>query len=123
MKQVNDIRSKVTSSLLEMLDDLETGTGGDFGGGHPDDPEDGFACFGMCDYHKLKGQLNSYRAQKIAQLLGKTINKQRLLKYAKPKDYEYSLTNAELEAWLQANEQSLRDYWKFNKGVMTQDRG
>ncbi len=39
----------------------------------------------------LKGNVNSYRAQLIAKLIGMNIDKTKLLSFAKVKDYEYSL--------------------------------
>ena len=110
IKKVNTLRSEVTTAMLYLLDELEDGTGGDY---------DGFNSWGIKDTYKLKGQLNSYRAQKIAQFLGKTISKQRLLKYAKPKGYIYTLSNQDIAQWLKDNQQALLKYSKFNIGVMT----
>lgn len=110
MSRVNDLRSKVTSAMLYLLDELEEGTGGDY---------DGFTEWDIKDHQELKGQLNSYRAQKIAQFLGRTISKQKLLKYAKPKGYEYSLTNKDISNWLESNKDALLKYSSFNIGVMT----
>ena len=73
----------------------------------------------MSKKEELKGQLNSYRAQKIAQFLGRTISKQKLLKYAKPKGYEYSLTNKDISNWLESNKDALLKYSSFNIAVMT----
>ena len=75
MSKVNSLRSQVTKAMIDLLDELEEGTGGDYHG------------FDEWDIKRsiiIKGQLNSYRAQKIAQFLGRTISKQKLLKYAKP---------------------------------------
>ena len=110
MKVVNDLRSKVTASVIYLLDELEEGTGGDY---------DGFKWWKIDDYEKLEGQLNSYRAQKIAQFLGKNISKQKLLKYVKPKDYIYSLTNKELDEWLDNNSRGLHRYLSFDIQVTT----
>ena len=110
MSRVNDLRSKVTSAMLYLLDELEEGTGGDY---------DGFTEWDIKDHQELKGQLNSYRAQKIAQFLGRTISKQKLLKYAKPKGYEYSLTNKDISNWLESNKDALLKYSSFNIAVMT----
>ena len=110
MSRVNDLRSKVTRAMVSLLDELEEGTGGDY---------DGFTEWDIKDHQKLKGQLNSYRAQKIAQFLGRTISKQKLLKYAKPKGYEYSLTNKDISNWLESNTDALLKYSSFNIAVMT----
>ena len=105
MSRVNDLRSKVTSAMISLLDELEEGTGGDYYG---------FTEWDIKDHQELKGQLNSYRAQKIAQFLGRTISKQKLLKYAKPKGYEYSLTNKDISNWLESNKDALLKYSSFN---------
>ena len=110
MKKVNTLRSEVTLAMIYLLDELEDGTGGDYRG---------FGSFGIKDHQNLKGQLNSYRAQKIAQFLGKTISKQKLLKYAKPREYVYSFTNTDIDDWLNNNEDGLRDYSMFNTQVTT----
>ena len=110
MSRVNDLRSKVTRAMVSLLDELEEGTGGDY---------DGFTEWDIKDHQELKGQLNSYRAQKIAQFLGRTISKQKLLKYAKPKGYEYSLTNKDISNWLESNKDALLEYSSFNIAVMT----
>lgn len=110
MKKVNSIRSEVTFAMLYLLDDLENGTGGDY---------HGFDDWDIEEAYKLKGQLNSYRAQKIAQFLGRTISKQKLLKYAKPKGYTYSLTNQDITQWLEDNKVGLLRYSAFNIKVMT----
>lgn len=110
MSRVNDLRSKVTRAMISLLDELEEGTGGDY---------DGFTEWDIKNDQELKGQLNSYRAQKIAQFLGRTISKQKLLKYAKPKGYEYSLTNKDISNWLESNKDALLKYSSFNIAVMT----
>ena len=110
MKKVNTLRSEITTAMIYLLDELEEGTGGDY---------DGFDSWDIKEADKLKGQLNSYRAQKIAQFLGKTISKQKLLKYAKPKGYVYSLSNQDIAQWLEDNQQALLKYSKFNIGVIT----
>ena len=110
MKKVNTLRSEITTAMIYLLDELEEGTGGDY---------DGFDSWDIKEADKLKGQLNSYRAQKIAQILGKTISKQKLLKYAKPKGYVYSLSNQEITQWLKDNQHALLKYSAFNIGVMT----
>ncbi len=110
MSRVNDLRSKVTSAMISLLDELEEGTGGDYYG---------FTEWDIKNHQELKEQLNSYRAQKIAQFLGRTISKQKLLKYAKPKGYEYSLTNKDISNWLESNKDALLKYSSFNIAVMT----
>ena len=110
MKKVNTLRSEITTAMIYLLDELEEGTGGDY---------DGFDSWDIKEADKLKGQLNSYRAQKIAQFLGRTISKQKLLKYAKPKGYVYSLSNQEITQWLKDNQHALLKYSAFNIGVMT----
>lgn len=110
MKKVNTLRSEVTTAMIYLLDELEDGTGGDY---------QGFNNWDIKEAYKLKGQLNSYRAQKISQFLGKTISKQKLLKYTKPKEYVYSLSNQDITQWLEDNQNALLKYSTFNIGVMT----
>ena len=110
MRKVNTLRSEVTTAMIYLLDELEEGTGGDY---------DGFNSWGIKDAEKLKRQLNSYRAQKIAQFLGRTISKQKLLKYAKPKGYVYALSNQDITQWLKDNREPLLKYSTFNIGIMT----
>lgn len=110
MRRVNDLRARVTLAMIALLDELEEGTGGDYFG---------FTHWDIKNHRELKGQLNSYRAQKIAQFLGRTISKQKLLKYAKPKGYVYSLTNQDIDQWLESNEEALLDYSSFNIAVAT----
>ncbi len=110
MSKVNSLRSQVTKAMIDLLDELEEGTGGDYHG------------FDEWDIKRsiiIKGQLNSYRAQKIAQFLGRTISKQKLLKYAKPEEYMYSLTNQDITNWLEDNKVGLLKYSTFNIEVMT----
>lgn len=110
MKKVNHLRSEVTRAILDLLDELEEGTGGDY---------EGFDHWDIRFHKELKGQLNSYRAQKIARFLGKNISKQRLLKYAKPKGYIYSLTNKDITEWLEFNKNELLEYSDFSIQIMT----
>lgn len=110
MKKLNTLRSEVTTAMIYLLDELEDGTGGDY---------QGFNSWDIKEAYKLEGQLNSYRAQKIAQFLGRTISKQKLLKYAKPKGYVYSLSNQDIAQWLKENQDALLKYSSFNIGVMT----
>ena len=113
MSKVNTARSGVTRAIIDLLDELEEGTGGDY---------DGFDEWDIEESIIIKGQLNSYRAQKIAEFLGRTISKQKLLKYAKPKGYIYSLTNQDITQWLEANKVGLLKYSTFNIEVMTKGR-
>jgi len=110
MNKVNILRSEVTRAIIDLLDELEEGTQGDY---------HGFEEWGIKKSIIIKGQLNSYRAQKIAQFLGRTISKQKLLKYAKPKGYIYSLTNKDITDWLEDNKVGLLKYSTFNIQVMT----
>ncbi len=110
MKKVNTLRSEVTTAMIYLLDELEDGTGGDYYG---------FDNWGVKEAYQLKGQLNSYRAQKISQSLGRTISKQRLLKYAKPKGYVYTLSNQDITQWLKDNQEALLKYSTFNIEVTT----
>lgn len=110
MKMVNKLRSIVTVSIINFLDELEAGTGGDF-----DD-------WDIKDGYRLKGQLNSYRAQNIAEFLGKRINKQKLTKYSKPKGYQYSMSNKDIINWLTENSNQIYRYVNFSIRVNTGDR-
>lgn len=77
MKKLNKIRSAEVVAMLDLLVDLDKGNGGDIGG---------FDSFGITDYKLMRGRINSYRAMKIANHLGKNINKNRLLEFKKDKD-------------------------------------
>ena len=66
MKKVNTQRSAEVAAMIDFLSDLDNGTGGDY---------DGFDSFGIESSVQLRGQINSYRAGKIAKLLGKNLNK------------------------------------------------
>ena len=109
MKKVNYLRSQKTMAIIDLSDELEEGTGGDY---------EGFGAWDIYNYQGLKGQLNTYRAQKIAQFLGKNISKQKLSKYSKPKDYVYSMTNKDIAKWLEDNKEGLLSYSNFNMQFM-----
>ena len=105
MKLVNKIRSSETNTMLNLLDALDNGT--DIGYG-------GYEAWNIKYAYKLKIQLNSYRANKISMLLGKNINKQKLLRYAKPSDYKYKLSNEAFNFWLDLNAENLKKYWEYS---------
>lgn len=110
MKYVNFIRSREIEAITDFIDELENGTGGDF---------DGFDYWEIKDHQKFRGQLNSYRAQQIANFFGKNINKQKLIKYSKPRDYKYSLTNKEIHEWLNTYKISIYQYMDLAIKVST----
>lgn len=112
MKRVNAIRTSETNAMLDLLDDLENCRHGDY----PD-----FNYWYIGEYQQFKNQLNSYRAQKIAKYLGKNISKNKLLRYSKPLDYQYRITNADIETWLNKYGEKLRKYWEFHKQVFIQN--
>lgn len=77
MKRVSATRSAEVKAMLDLLRELDNGTGGDFGG---------FDEFGFKYYMSMRGRINSYRAQKIANAIGKNISKSHLMKFSKDKD-------------------------------------
>lgn len=76
MKRVSATRSAEVKAMLSLLYDLDEGNEGDL---------EGFESFGIKDSYKMKGRINSYRAQKIANKLGKNISKTHLIKFSKDK--------------------------------------
>ncbi|MFK3869373.1 hypothetical protein ACI2IV_13030, partial [Psychrobacter faecalis] len=47
---------------------------------------EGFEYYGIKDSYKMEGRINSYRAQKIANRLGKNISKKHLVDFSKDRD-------------------------------------
>lgn len=101
MKKVNAVRSAKTTAMIGFLMALETGDG-DYGG---------FRDF------KIKtmsvGQLNSYRAKKIANYFGENISKKHLSIFSKDTNYIYKLTNSDIAAYLDKYDKELRFYLNF----------
>lgn len=74
MKRVSATRSAEVKAMLNLLQDLDEGNEGDL---------EGFESYGIRDSYKMKGRINSYRAQKIANKIGKNISKTHLVKFSK----------------------------------------
>lgn len=101
MKKVNSVRSAKTAAIIDFLLAIETGEG-DYGG------------FGVFNIKTIRsGQLNSYRAQKIANYFDKSISKKHLSIFSKNATYTYQLTNADIAAYLKIYDKELRFYLNF----------
>lgn len=94
--------------MIDFLSDLDNGTGGDY---------DGFNSFGIESSIQLRGQINSYRAGKIAKLLGKNLNKNHLKRFIKGDGYNYSMTAKEVDDFVNSNLNGITKYWNFSKSV------
>jgi hypothetical protein len=77
MKRISATRSAEVKAMLDFLRDLDQGKDGDLGG---------FNSFGIKYNKAMRGRINSYRAQKIANFLGKNISKSHLVKFSKGRD-------------------------------------
>lgn len=108
MRRVNIQRSAEVAAMIDFLSDLDDGTGGDY---------DGFDSFGIKLSQQLKGQINAYRAGKIAQLLGKNLNKNHLKRFIKGHGYDYLMTTKEVDNFVNSNLKSFMKYWEFSKSV------
>lgn len=108
MRGVNIQRSAEVAAMIDFLSDLDNGTGGDY---------DGFDSFGIKLSQQLKGQINAYRARKIALLLGKNLNKNHLKRFIKGHGYNYSMTAKEVDNFVNFNLEGFMKYWEFSKGV------
>ncbi len=101
IKKVNAVRSAKTAAMIDFLSALESGEG-DFGG------------FNEFNIKTIEvGQLNSYRANKIANYFNKSISKKHLSIFSKDADYTYQLTNADIAAYLKIYDKELRIYLDF----------
>lgn len=76
MKRVSATRSAEVKAMLDLINDLDEGNEGDL---------EGFEHYSIRDSYKMKGRINSYRAQKIANKIGKNISKSHLIKFSKDK--------------------------------------
>ena len=101
------MRSAEVTAMIDFLSHLDNGTDGDY---------DGFKSFGIESNKKLKGQINAYRAGKIAKLLGKNLNKNHLKRFIKGDDYSYSMTAKEVDDLVNSNLEGFMEYWYFSKG-------
>lgn len=101
MRKVNAVRSAKTAAMIDFLKALETGEG-DYGG---------FGSFSIKPIRK--GQLNSYRAMKIAAYFDKRISKKHLSVFSKDTNYVYRLTYADIYAYLKEYDKELRFYCRF----------
>ena len=102
------MRSAEVAAMIDFLSDLDNGTDGDYGG---------FNSFGIKSNDKLKGQINAYRAGKIAKLLGKNLNKNHLKRFIKGENYNYLMTAKEVHDFVNSNLEGFMEYWDFSKGV------
>ncbi len=101
MKRVNAVRSAKTAAMIDFLFALESGEG-DYGE------------FREFNIKVLKaGQLNSYRANKIANYFDKSISKKHLAIFSKDANYTYQLTNADIASYLKKYDKELRFYLDF----------
>ena len=119
MKLVNKIRSAEVTAMLDLLRELDNGTGGDFGG---------FIQFGMSNHYDMEGRINSYRAQKIAKYLGKNISKSHLIRFSKDKDIlierdlsvykrnNISINRISVNEFIDIDGKGLLLYWQYSKG-------
>ncbi len=108
MKRVNKLRSAEVTAMLDLLGELDNGTHGDFGG---------FDSFGIESSRQLKGQINSYRAEKLSKLLGKSVSKMHLIGFAKNANYDYSMTSQDFNRFIDSNLEGFKCYWYFSKNV------
>jgi len=108
MKRVNIQRSAEVAAMIDFLSDLDNGTGGDY---------DGFDSFGIESSVQLRGQINSYRAGKIAKLLGKNLNKNHLKRFIKKDCHNYSMTAKDVDDFVNSNLEGFMKYWDFSKSV------
>lgn len=101
MKRVNAVRSAKTAAIIDFLLALESGEG-DYGG------------FIEFNINKINiGQLNSYRANKIANHFNKNISKKYLSIFSKDANYTYQLANADIANYLKKYDKELRFYLNF----------
>lgn len=119
MKRVSVSRSAEVTAMLDLLLDLDNGTNGDF---------DGFGQFGIKHGWEMEGRINSYRAQKIANYLGKNISKSHLIKFSKDKNsliekdvsvYEVgtqSFNKISVDEFIDIDGKGLLLYWQYSKG-------
>lgn len=100
--------------MLALLTELDNGTDGDF---------DGFPKFGIKYSQKMRGRINSYRAQKIAKYLGKNISKGHLVDLFSEKKktpiktpIEEDLSYMSVDEFIEMNGKGLLLYWQYSKG-------
>jgi hypothetical protein len=118
---VNAVRSAEVKAMLDLLRELDNGTGGDFGG---------FDEFGFKYERAMKGRINSYRAQKIAVFLDKNISKSHLVQFSKDKHVliekdklevfnksgEYiAISNITIKEFIDINKEALLKYWRYSR--------
>lgn len=101
MKKVNAVRSAKTAAMIAFLQAIETGEG-DYGG---------FSGFNIKTIRS--GQVNSYRAKRIAAYFDKSISKKHLAVFSKSADYTYRLTSKDITDFLIKNDKQLRFYLDF----------
>lgn len=114
MKRVVATRSAEVEAMLSLLHDLDEGNEGDL---------EGFESFGIRDSYKMRGRINSYRAQKIANRIGKNISKTHLVKFSKDRDLliinDFADSNKDamsINDFLDINSDALIKYYSVLKG-------
>lgn len=105
MKRVSVTRSAEVAAMLDLLRDLDKGSAGDL---------EGFKYYGIKDSYKMKNRINSYRAQKIANKIGKNISKSHLVKFSKDKN---SLLESDL-AYNNKERLSINDFLSMNSAAL-----
>lgn len=120
MQKVNITKSAEVTAMLGLLTELDSGNGGDFGG---------FKDFGIINADDMKDRLNSYRAQKIANYLGKNISKGYLKDFSKDRGllverdqsvYKLKgkfLKRLSVNEFIDINGESLLAYWQYSRKI------
>ena len=119
MKRVSATRSAEVTAMLDLLRDLDDGSEGEL---------EGFKYYGIKDSYKVKGRINSYRAKKIANEIGKNISKSHLVKFSKDKnlllknDLAYSdKERLSINDFLNMNSAALIKYYSVIKSLYISD--
>lgn len=119
MKKVVATRSAEVKAMLDLITDLDQGKEGEL---------DGFRSFGIKYNEAMKDRINSYRAKKIANYLGKNISKSHLVKFSKHNNLSAShdLTHngkqrISIDEFLNINSDALAKYYSFIKSLYIND--
>ena len=119
MKRVSVTRSAEVTAMLDLLRDLDTGDTGEL---------EGFEYYGIKDVYKVKNRINSYRAQKIANTIGKNISKTHLIKFSKDRDLliqnDLMYSDKEkltIDGFLDMNKDALIEYYSVIRSFYIND--
>lgn len=119
MKRVVATRSAEVKAMLNLLQDLDEGNEGDL---------EGFESYGIRDSYKMKGRINSYRAQKVANKIGKNISKTHLVKFSKDSDLliindfaDSNKNGLSIDEFLDINSDALIRYYSVIKRLYIND--